>query len=226
ILKKGILTVGPTATKVDVKLKSASVWIVGCRVELAGLVIGNPAGYKLPTAIEVAEVSVRVKPDSVFGNKLVIESISLKQPVITLEGGLKDNNLTKIEKNLDDYVGSSSTAPNSPSPPTTNAPAAAKPERALQVNDLLISGAKLQVNTKFSAGKTITLNVPEIHLTDLGTGPQGITGAEVAQRVLREIEKAATTEIAKNAGQFEQEGLNDAKSAAKKVSDKLKGLFH
>jgi hypothetical protein len=37
---------------------------------------------------------------------------------------------------------------------------------------------------------------------------------------------AATTEIAKNAGQLGTEGLDDAKGAAKKLGDKLKGWFH
>jgi uncharacterized protein involved in outer membrane biogenesis len=222
IVKKGIERVGPNATQVAVQLKAAGVWLVGCRVELTGLVLGNPPGYKLPTSIEIGNVSVRVRARSVFSDKLIVESIKLKDPVITLEGGLKVNNLTKIEKNLDDYVGSSSTGPNSAAP--TNAPA--QSERKLQVNDLVISGGKLQVNTKLSGGRTLTLDIPEIHLTDLGTGPDGITAVEVGQRILHEVLKTATTEIAKNAGQLEKEGLSGAKSAANKVSDKLKELFH
>jgi uncharacterized protein involved in outer membrane biogenesis len=222
ILKKTVQRIGPDATKVDVKLKSAGVWIVGCRVELTGFVLGNPPGYKTPTSIDVGDVSVRVKARSVFSNKLILKSIKVKAPVITWEGGWKENNLTKIEKNLNDYIGSSSTAPNSTAP--SSAPA--KSERKLQVDDLLITGAKLQVNTKLSGGRTLTLTIPEIHLTDLGTGPDGITGVEVGQRALHAVLMAATTEIAKNAGQLGTEGVNDAKGAAKKLGDKLKGLFH
>ncbi|HEX3720363.1 MAG TPA: hypothetical protein VH595_20620 [Verrucomicrobiae bacterium] len=222
ILKKTVQRIGPDATKVDVKLKSAGVWIVGCRVELTGFVLGNPPGYKTPTSIDVGDVSVRVKARSVFSNKLILKSIKVKAPVITWEGGWKENNLTKIEKNLNDYIGSSSTAPDSTAPSL----APAKSERKLQVDDLLITGAKLQVNTKLSGGRTLTLTIPEIHLTDLGTGPEGITGVEVGQRALHAVLIAATTEIAKNAGQLGTEGLNDAKGAAKKLGDKLKGLFH
>jgi len=44
IVKRGVERVGPSATKVDVKLKSAEVWLLGWRVQLNGFVLGNPPG--------------------------------------------------------------------------------------------------------------------------------------------------------------------------------------
>jgi uncharacterized protein involved in outer membrane biogenesis len=222
IVKKAVERIGPKATQVEVTVKSAGVWIFAWRVELTGIVLGNPPGCKTPSAITVEDVSVRVKPGSVFSDKLVVESISLKAPVITLEGGLRDNNLKKIEKNLNDYIGSSSTAPNSSAPSSSPA----KPERKLQVNELVITGAKLQVNTKLSAGRTITLSIPDIHLTDLGSGPEGITAVEVGQRTLHAVLAAATTAVAKNATSLGTEGASKAKSAVQKAADTLKGWFH
>ncbi len=224
IVKKGVETIGPTATQVDVKIKSVGVSIFSARAELAGIVLGNPAGYKTPTAITVDDVSVSVKPGSVFSDKLVVENITVKSPVITLEGGLKDNNLTKIENNLNNYIGGSSAPPkSSPSPPAAGP---AKPQRKLQVNELLLTGAKLQVNTKLTGSRTLTLSIPDIHLTDLGSGPDGITAVEVGQRTLRAVLDAATTAIAKNAGQLGTEAASGAKGAVKKATDSLKGLFH
>jgi uncharacterized protein involved in outer membrane biogenesis len=222
IVKKGVERIGPSATQVDVKLKSAEVWLLAWRVQLTGLVLGNPPGCKTPSAIAVDSVSVRVKPGSVFSDKLVVESIKVAAPVITLEGGLRDNNLKKIEKNLNDYIGRSSTAPNSSAP--TSSPA--KPARKFQVNELVITGAKLQVNTVLSAGRTITLSIPDIHLTDLGTGPQGITGVEVGQRALHAVLEAATTAVARNASGLGEGAVGGAKGAVKKATDTLKGLFH
>jgi uncharacterized protein involved in outer membrane biogenesis len=227
IVKKGMETIGPKATQVDFKLKSAGVWLFAWRVELTGLVLGNPPGYKTPTAITVEDVSVRVKPLSAFSEKVVVESINVKGLVITLEGGLRDNNLKKIENNLNEYVGNSSTAANSTSANST-APSTspAKPERKLQVNDLVIRNATLQVKTKISAGRTITLSIPEIHLTNLGSGPEGITGVEVAQRMLHAMLEASVTAIAQNAGNLGEEGAKDAKNAVQKAADAVKGWFH
>jgi uncharacterized protein involved in outer membrane biogenesis len=222
IVKRGVERIGPSATRVEVKLKSAEVWLLAWRVQLNGFVLGNPPGYTMPSAIAVDSVSVRVKPGSVFSDKLVLESIKFTAPVITLEGGYTGDNLKKIEQNLDDYIGSSSTAPNASAPSSS----AAKPERKLQVNDLVITGAKLQVNTKLSGGRTITLSIPEIHLTDLGTSPQGITAVEVGQRALHAVLDSAATALAKNAGGLGEGAAGGAKGALKKATDTLKGLFH
>jgi uncharacterized protein involved in outer membrane biogenesis len=222
ILKRGVERVGPSATQVDVKLKAAEVWLLAWRFQLTGFVMGNPPGYKTRSSVEVGDVTVRFEPRSLLGNKLVVDSIKVKAPVITLEGGLMDNNLKKIEKNLDDYVGSSSTAPNSTAP----ADSPAKPEKKLQVNELVISGAKLQVNTTLSAGRTLTLSIPDIHLTDLGTGPEGITPVEVGQRALHAVLNAVAKEVAKNGSQLGKEALSEGKGATKNLGERLKGLFH
>ena len=223
IVKKGVETIGPNATRVDVKLKGAEVWLFAGRVQLAGFVLGNPPGCKTPSAITVDKASVSFRPGSVFSHKLVVESINLKGPVITLEGGLTENNLTQIEKNLNDYVGSSSTAPDSSAPSSSPA----KAEKKLQVNELVITGAKLQVNTKLLGSRTsFSLSIPDIHLSGLGTGPDGITPVEVAQRALQAALTAATMEAAKNAGGLGQGVLNETKDSGEKAADKLKGLFH
>jgi uncharacterized protein involved in outer membrane biogenesis len=222
LVKRGVETIGPSATKVEVKLKSAEVWLLAWRVQLNGFVLGNPPGCTMPSAIAVDSVSVRVKPGSAFSDKLVVESIKFSAPVITLEGGLAGDNLKKIEKNLNDYIGSSSTAPNSSAPSSS----AAKPERKLQVNDLVITDAKLQVKTKLSGGRTITLSLPDIHLTDLGTSPEGITAVEVGQRALHAVLESATTAVAKNAGGLGEQAVGGAKGVLQKATDTLKGLFH
>jgi hypothetical protein len=219
IVQKAVETVGPRATRGDVKLKSANVSLFAGRAQLNGLVIGNPPGCKTPTAIVADKVSFRIQPRSVFSDKVVVESLQVDAPVLTMEGGLTDNNLTKIEKNLADYCASPSSAPSS---------GAARSKRTFQVNDLVITGAKLQVNTTLSLGKTITVPIPDIHLTNLGTGPEGITAADVAQRALHAVlasAPAALDSVAKNATELGKKTLGAAKTAVQKTADTLKGLI-
>ena len=90
----------------------------------------------------------------------------------------------------------------------------------------MIAGAKLQVNTTLSAGRTITLPIPDIHLTDLETGPEGITPVELGQRALHAVLAAATTAVAKNAGELGKDALSGGKGAAKNAADMIKGVFH
>ena len=58
IIKKGVETVGPQVTKVDVKLDGASLSFLGGSGSIKGLVVGNPPGYKSPTAIKVGKASL------------------------------------------------------------------------------------------------------------------------------------------------------------------------
>src|SRR5262245_51586812 len=72
-VKKGVETVGPMLTKVDVKLGSANISLFSGSGKLTDLVVGNPEGYKTPSAISVGSASLALKPSSVFADKLVIQ---------------------------------------------------------------------------------------------------------------------------------------------------------
>src|SRR5580700_6427553 len=78
IVKRGVETIGPTATQVDVKLKGAGVSVLGGRVELRGFFLGNPPGYKTSSAITADDITVSVIPGSFFSDKLVVGSINMK----------------------------------------------------------------------------------------------------------------------------------------------------
>ena len=101
----------------------------------------------------------------------------------------------------------------------------------MQVNELTVSGAQLQVRLGITGDKTLTVPIPDIHLTDLGTGPEGITPVQVGKRALDEILKEATKEAAKNAANLGKEALEKGEGEAKKldvkkIGDKIKNFFH
>ena len=214
IVKKGVETAGPMITKVDVKLDKASISLWGGSAELKGLFVGNPPGYTTECAMKIGDVSVSLKPMSVLSDRIVIRSILVKSPEITVEGGLKENNLTKIESNLS----------GAPSSGSTNgaAPAQGGPSKKLQVGDLVVSNATLHVKSPLLAGKMISVPLPAIHLTDLGTGSDGITAAELTKKLMsalmKEIVPAATKALS-NAG---ADALELGKGAEKQGQDALK----
>lgn len=224
IVKKGVETVGPRITKVDVKLDGAHISVIGGSANLKGLFVGNPSGYTTDSAIKVGEVSVSLKPMSVFGDRIVVNSINVKSPQITLEGGVKKNNLTKIEDNVN---GASSTDASAGSPT-----AASGTSKKIQVGDLLISGAVLRVKSPLLGDKMLSVTLPDIHLTDLGTGTDGITPAELTDKVMKELMKEvvpACTKLLKNAG-AEAIGLGkgaekQGENTVKKATGGLKNLF-
>src|SRR3954466_3164787 len=91
IVKSGVEKVGPRVTKTDVKLKGATLSVFSGSGELKGFVVGNPEGYKSPSAIQVGSMAVSVQPGSVMSDKIVVHSIKMVAPEITFEGTLGGN---------------------------------------------------------------------------------------------------------------------------------------
>jgi hypothetical protein len=182
-IKRGVETVGPSLTKVQTKLDSVSLSLLSGSGKINGFLLGNPEGFKTPSAIQVGEASLALEPRSLFGDKIIIHSVNVQSPEITFETDLRANNLSKILANVEAATGGGSTAK-----PTE--PGAAKANRKLQVDDFLISGGKINVSVT-TLGKSLTVPLPEIHLSGLGQGPDGITAAELTKRVLQAVEKEA-----------------------------------
>ena len=193
-LKKGVETVGSAITKVEVKLNGASLSMISGSGKLNGLVVGNPEGYKTPSAISVGSASLSIKPASLFSDKLVIRSINLQAPEITFETDLKSNNLKKLMANLEETTGGSGKTKTS-TPETDK-----KANRKLEVDEFVISGAKVNVSITAMGGQSATVTIPEIRLVDLGTGPDGITAAELTKRVLNALIESSGKAAASGVG--------------------------
>jgi uncharacterized protein involved in outer membrane biogenesis len=212
LVKKGVETVGPMVTQVDVKLASARVSLLGGGGALHGLVVGNPAGYKSPTAMKLDEVSVAVAPGSVFSDKIHIKSVAIITPEITVEGGLKENNLTRILANVQAFSG----------PGATNQTEAAVSQKKLQLDSLVVRGAKVNAQLNVPGLPALNLTLPDIELSNLGQGPEGITAAELVNQLISRITSqtlAAVADSATKMGKAVVEGAaGTASDAAKAVT--------
>ncbi len=222
-VKRGIETVGPMLTKVEVKLDSVSLSLLSGAGKIKGLIVGNPAGFKTPSAIQVDSAKLAIQPGSVFSDKVIIRSIDVQSPEITFETDFKGNNLSKILSNLQAATGGADTNSNA---------ASAKAARKLQVDDFLINDGKVHVSVTAFGGQSATVPLPQIHLTGLGQGPEGITAAELTKLVLQEIEKAAVqvastavADLTKNASGLTKGLGNNATGAVDKVTKGIGGLF-
>lgn len=190
-IKRGVETVGPMVTKTDVRLQSVSLSLLSGSGKIQGLVVGNPEGFKTPSAINVGSASLALSPGSLLSDKILIKSINVQGPEITFETDLKSNNLSKLLANLEAATGGTQQEPaRAPAPPE------AKAGKKLQVNDFLISGGKVHVSVTALGGKSVTVPLPEIHLAALGTGPDGITPTELTAKVLRTVIESASKEAA------------------------------
>lgn len=217
IVKRTVETYGPRLTQTPVALESVHLSLLTGSANIRGLKIGNPQGYHTPDAITVSTIAVGMDPLSIFSRKVVIRSIRIESPAITFEGGLDGNNLSQILHNVDSAGNSGATAP-------ANAGSQPKSEKTYQVDDLLVTGAQVEVVlTGMSQPEEVTL--PTIHLTNLGQGSEGITAADLSRRILASINSATLEAVAADAIKLGKnaETLKQAGENAKKIGQ---GLFH
>lgn len=209
IVKTGVEKVGPIVTKAPVKLESAAISVVGGSGTLKGFVVGNPEGFKTPQAIQVGTVSVSIAPGSLLREKKHVRSIKVEAPEITYEAGLKGSNIGKLLDNVSGAAKQDEQAPTKEQQTT---------KTKLQVDEVVITGAKLHVAASVLGSASATLPLPEIRLSNLGQGPDGITPAELSEKVLSAVLDTATKVIAANAGK-----LGDgAKALGSGAADQLK----
>lgn len=203
-LKNGVETVGPELTKVAIKLDSVSVSIFSGSGKIDGLVVGNPEGFQTPNAIKVGSASLSIAPSSLLSEKIVIKSIRVESAEITYESGLLGgDNLSKI---LDNVTAATSDGSNP-------ADESGKPAKKLQVDDFLITGAKINVSLKGTGGFAAPIPLPDIHLTNLGQGPDGITAAELIKRILTEVSAGAAKAAVNVIGDVGKGAVNAATGA-------------
>lgn len=213
-IKKGVETVGPQIAKVDIRLDSVNLSLLSGSGKVKGLVVGNPEGYSTPNAISVGSASVSVSPGSLLSDKIVVKSIRVEAPEITFEGGLGGNNLNKIMDNVNATVGGSG----QPAAKETTSKES-KPAKKLQVDDFLITGAKVKVSLKGTGGFAAPVPIPDIHFTNLGQGPDGITAADLIQKVLGEVTQSAVKAAAGAVTDLGKGALESATGVGKNASE-------
>src|SRR5207247_2794341 len=85
LVKKGVESVGPKLTQVDVRLGAAQLSPLSGRGQLTKLFVGNPPGYKTPSAMNVADIKVGVAVSSVLSVTLVVDQVNIQALAITVD---------------------------------------------------------------------------------------------------------------------------------------------
>ena len=77
------------------------------------------------------------------------------------------------------------------------------------MDDFLVTGGKINVSATLLGGKSAAVPLPEIHFANLGQGPEGITAADLTEKILTQVLEAATRAAVTAAGDLTK-GLGEA----------------
>lgn len=240
MIKAAVNTYGPGITRTEVRLGDVRVSIFSGEAKLSDFFLGNPQGFKSPQAMKVGSIFVDVDETSLTGDTIVIDRIEIVRPELTYEKAAGTDNFQTIMNNLKGTTGGGTAAKK----PAEDRGAGKK----LLIRELVVREGKVDLAMAALAGKTVTADLPEIHLKDLGKRTGGATPAETVNEVLTalygKITGPAVTEAftkglkdlgvtaealgkdaSRIAGSVGKEAGKAAGSVGGKATEKVKGLF-
>ncbi len=215
IVKAGVNKFGPAITQTKVDLKTASLSPLSGQGTLTGLSVANPAGWSAGNAFYLGNVHIDMKPFSVFGDHIVINEIVIDQPEFTYETKIVSSNISDLLKNIEQSMGGENQG---------NQPKAknGKPLK-LEVKHFVLRNGKVTLGVAGAGG--VTMPMPPVELTDVGTAEGGVTPAGLAFAVMRSVTSSV---VAASTGALQKVGGTSgaaAADAAKQAAEAIKGLF-
>lgn len=213
IVKAGVNEFGPKMTQTKVELASASVSPVTGSGMLGGFFVGNPPGWSSDKAFYLGSVHIDIVPSSLFGDHIVVNEIIIDQPEFVYETKLVSSNIGDLMKNIENATGGKST----PEP-------AAKDEKPkkFEVKKFTLRNGRVTVGVGAAA---MTIPMPPIELSDIGTKEGGVTASQLTFVVM----KAVTASVISSSTQAVMKNLpnmgSSAGEAVKKTGEAIKGFF-
>ena len=169
LVTRGIEVVGTRVLGTSVSVNSVLLSPLNGSGNISDLRIENPEGYSADYIFELGYVSMNIDVQSVFSDVLVIESVTIAQPVITYETRITSDNVRALLQNLP-----ASDAADQPASGTSAG-------KQIIIRELQILNPQLNL----SAGTiSAPVQLPDIILHDIGTTNDAATVAEALRVVL------------------------------------------
>ncbi|MGD9046061.1 MAG: hypothetical protein PVG06_20290 [Desulfobacterales bacterium] len=240
IIKMAVNTYGPKITDTELRVDDVGISIFSAEAKLKKFFLGNPQGFKSPSAMKVGSIYVDVDEGSITQNPIIINRVEIAGPEITYEKRGGTDNFKSILNNVQKNVPKGESA--------KKEPAKEGPGKKLIINDFIIKNGKVNLAVEIPGGvlgeKEVKADLPDIHLKDLGKKKGGASAAEVAKEIfaalygklkspavmgalndqLKKLGVGSIDELEK-AAKGATDVVKDAGKKAEGVTDTVKGLF-
>jgi len=183
VLKVAIERGGSSLAETDVAVKSLDVAVTESEgsINITGLTIANPQGFSDSVLLSLQGINLVIDIERSSFSVLAIEELRVDNPQITYELGGGGNNMDKLMDNIDRNVGGSSGGSESGFAPR------------YIIDRLVVTPG--EVTIQLGSGELASANLPEINLTDIGADSDGVTGGELGQIVMSQINVGVTAQV-------------------------------
>jgi hypothetical protein len=238
IIKRAVNSYGPKITETELHVADVSVSIFSGEAKIKKFFLGNPAGFKTPSAMKVGSVLVKVDEKSLTGNTIIVDRIEVISPEITYEKKGEIDNFNTILKNISKISTSEKQSKKESGKESAG--------KKLIIRDFVVKNGNvnLALSVYGLGDKQISSPLPDVHLKNIGEKKGGASPAEAFKEVFAalygKIASPAVTDVLNK--QLKSMGANldslkegamkqlggttgNAEEKLKDVGKKVKGMF-
>jgi hypothetical protein len=181
IVKRAVNTYGPKITKTELHVADVGVSIFSGEAKIKKFFLGNPAGFKTPSAMTVGSIFVKVNEKSLTGNPIIVDRIEVISPVITYEKKGEIDNFHTILNNIEKISTSEKQS--------KQEPGKEGPGKKIIIRDFVVKNGKVNMALSvYGLGeKQISSPLPDIHLTNIGEKKNGASPADAFKEVFASL---------------------------------------
>ncbi len=173
ILKPNIETNLTSLLGTPVKITDLKVNLWQGKIAIDGLTVQNPSGYRNPLLMRVGQIQMQVEWQSLLGNTLHLQELSIKSISIDMEQKLPNNNLLDVLKNLQ-----------KPNPSQPNAP-----EKKIKIDRFTLDNFQIRARlNQFGVNlASVNAEISSLRLNNLGSdSDQGVLMRDALSQILLE----------------------------------------
>jgi len=222
---------GSAAVGTDVNIGNIELSLKDGHGSVSNITVANPKGYSQKYIIKLGGIAVSVDKESVIklaketaqksGPKVktvIINEIRIDKPEVAYElMSLKQNNADDILASIKKNTATPAKSPQTETKSDTEYKVAIK--KVVVANGVATVAANL-----LGSSKSLSLNLPNITISNLGTEKQGITIEDGLARIFQEILKTTTSVVAKADLSNVLSGVSDLANTAKDTAGKAAGV--
>jgi hypothetical protein len=212
LVKSGIEEFGPQFLGVDVRVDGVDLALTEGSAAINGLRLGNPSGFTGADMMQVDRIKVVLDTSQISETLIVMKEVVIDGADITAIAKGQQTNFQQLMANLD-----------------------AASERLSSSSDTSASSGTQFIIDKFSFTNTqaaldsdvlgqLALTIPNIRLEGIGRKSDGVSGAELAQQVLKPLVSAISKEAVQQGLDIDGVKQNVEQKVRDKIGSGLKGF--